>query len=58
MSDVTDVIAVICGGRNYHNWDTFHRAILSFERRKKVVIATVIEGGADGADALAERFAE
>ena len=55
---VEHVSAIICGGRNYHEWNTFHRALLSFERRKKVFIAEVIEGGAPGADALAKRFAK
>lgn len=45
---------IIAGGRNVHDYDKLLDAI----KESQFPIATVVSGGAKGADALGERYAE
>jgi len=45
---------IIAGGRDYHNYETLLEAITE----SQFDITTVVSGGANGVDALGERYAE
>lgn len=47
-------LAVI-GGRDFDNWDLLHSKLLDYMDRYSLVI---VSGGANGADSLAEKFAD
>lgn len=48
------MIAIICGGRTYSDWDTFEKVLNKLHERFD--IEQVISGGAKGADMLAEKW--
>ena len=45
---------IIAGGRDYHNYEVLVEAI----KDSQLQISTVVSGGANGVDALGERYAE
>jgi hypothetical protein len=47
---------LVCGSRNYTDGDAVFRALDAVDRKRKVML--VIHGGATGADALADFWAE
>ncbi len=47
---------LVCGGRNYSDYETM-KEVLSFFSKNYLKITHIIEGGATGADTLAARYA-
>ena len=46
---------LVCGGRDYEDWESFHAEMLSLHRELR--FTHIIHGDARGADRMADRFA-